>query len=98
MYKIEIFYSAEDEGYIAIAPDLPGCSAFGETEEAALEEIKTAQKLWLETAQEEDVAIPELEVLPAHLPKAERDKEIYKKARTIQAIRKGTQRLLPVGC
>jgi predicted RNase H-like HicB family nuclease len=98
MYKIEIFYSAEDEGYIAVAPDLPGCSAFGETEEAALEEIKTAQKLWLETAQEEGIAIPEPEVLPTHTPKAERDKEICKKARTIRAIKNGTQRILPVGC
>ena len=33
MYKIEIFYSAEDEGYIAVAPALPGCSAFVETDE-----------------------------------------------------------------
>jgi predicted RNase H-like HicB family nuclease len=98
MYKIEIFYSAEDEGYIAVAPDLPGCSAFGETEEAALEEIKTAQELWLETAQEEGIAIPELEALPTHPPKAESDKEICKKVRTIQAIRKGTQRVLPIGC
>lgn len=28
MYAIEIFYSEEDEGYIAIVPELPGCSAF----------------------------------------------------------------------
>ena len=33
MYAIEIFYSEEDEGFIAIVPELPGCSAFGETEE-----------------------------------------------------------------
>jgi hypothetical protein len=29
---------------------LPGCSAFGETEETALEEVKIAIELWLETA------------------------------------------------
>ncbi|MEK9149963.1 MAG: hypothetical protein AAB267_07965 [Candidatus Desantisbacteria bacterium] len=29
-YAIEIFYSREDEGYIAVVPELPGCSAFGE--------------------------------------------------------------------
>jgi len=34
-YAIEIFYSEEDEGYIAVVPELPGCSAFGETEEGA---------------------------------------------------------------
>jgi predicted RNase H-like HicB family nuclease len=35
-YTIEIIYSGEDAGYIAVAPELPGCSAFGETEEEAL--------------------------------------------------------------
>ncbi|MCK4428620.1 MAG: type II toxin-antitoxin system HicB family antitoxin, partial [candidate division Zixibacteria bacterium] len=49
-YTIEIFYSEEDKDYIAVVPELPGCSAFRETEEDALEEIKTAIQLWLETA------------------------------------------------
>jgi len=31
-YAIAIFYSGEDEGYVAVVPELPGCSAFGETE------------------------------------------------------------------
>ena len=44
MYAIEIFYSEEDEGYIAIVPELPGCSAFGETEERALQEVKLAMQ------------------------------------------------------
>ena len=35
-YAIEIFYSEEDEGYIAVVPELSECSAFGETEEDAL--------------------------------------------------------------
>lgn len=58
-YAIEIFYSEEDEGYIAVVPELPGCSAFGETEEEALEEIKTAMELWLETAKREGREIPQ---------------------------------------
>jgi predicted RNase H-like HicB family nuclease len=58
-YSIEIFYSEEDRGYIALAPELPGCSAFGETEEEALREIKVAIDLWLETAQKEDRGIPQ---------------------------------------
>lgn len=57
-YAIEIFFSDEDEGYIAIAPELPGCSAFGETAEQALAEIKTAMELWLEVAQKESRPIP----------------------------------------
>lgn len=39
-YAMEIFNSEADEGYIAVVPELPGCSAFGDTEEAALEEVK----------------------------------------------------------
>ena len=58
MYAIEIFYSEEDEGFIAIVPELPGCSAFGETEERALQEVKIAMQLWLEAAREIGRAIP----------------------------------------
>jgi predicted RNase H-like HicB family nuclease len=57
-YAIEIFYSEEDEGYIAIVPELPGCSAFGNTEEEALKDAKVAIALWLETAIKEDREIP----------------------------------------
>ena len=58
-YAIEIFYSEEDEGYISVAPELPGCTAFGETVEEALEEIKTAIDLWIETAKKEGRKIPQ---------------------------------------
>ena len=58
-YAIEIFYSDEDEGYIAVVPELPGCSAFGETEEEALGEVKIAMELWLETARKEGRIIPQ---------------------------------------
>ena len=57
-YAVEIFYSEEDEGHIAVVPELPGCSAFGKTEEEALKEIKIAIDLWLETAQKEGRDIP----------------------------------------
>lgn len=57
-YAIEIFYSAEDRGYIAVVPELPGCSAFGDTEEEALKEVKVAISLWLETAKEDGRKIP----------------------------------------
>lgn len=57
-YAIEIFYSEEDKGYIAVVPELPGCSAFGETEVEALEEVKHAMELWLKTAKTEGRKIP----------------------------------------
>jgi predicted RNase H-like HicB family nuclease len=58
MYAIEIFYSIEDEGYIAVAPELPGCSAFGRSKEEALKEVEIAMSLWLETAKEIGRDIP----------------------------------------
>jgi len=57
---IKIFYSEEDEGYIAIVLDLPECSAFGETEEEALKEIKVVIELWMETAEKDGLEMPTL--------------------------------------
>jgi len=63
-YHINIFYSQEDEGFIADIPDLEYCSAFGETPEEALAEVLTAKKLWLSTAEEEGHTIPEARYKP----------------------------------
>lgn len=57
-YAMEIFYSEEDNGYIVVVPGLPGCSAFGETEEKALEKVKIAIELWLKAATKEGREIP----------------------------------------
>ena len=58
-YPIKVFYSVEDKGFMAVLPDLPGCSAFGETEEEAIKQIKIAQGLWLRTAKKEGRRIPQ---------------------------------------
>jgi predicted RNase H-like HicB family nuclease len=58
-YHINIFYSPEDEGYIADIPDLKSCSAFGETPEEALREVLIAKAAWLQTARENHMFIPE---------------------------------------
>ncbi len=57
-YRIEIFWSVEDGGYIANVPDLLYCSAFGETYEEALREVLVAIDLHLETLKELDRPIP----------------------------------------
>ncbi|RLC13264.1 MAG: type II toxin-antitoxin system HicB family antitoxin [Deltaproteobacteria bacterium] len=57
-YHINIFYSEEDEGYIADIPDLKYCSAFGETPKDALKEVMKAKAAWLETATSENRPIP----------------------------------------
>ncbi len=49
-YHINIFYSDEDEGYIADIPDLVSCSAFGETADEALSEVLLAKDAWIEAA------------------------------------------------
>ncbi len=49
-YAIVVAYSDEDEGYVATVPELPGCSAFGDTEEEAIKEVKVAASLWLSAA------------------------------------------------
>lgn len=63
-YTIVLFYSEEDEGYIADIPDLR-CSAFGETPEEALKELQIAKKLWLEAALAHDKPIPVPKFKPA---------------------------------
>jgi len=58
-YSRTVFWNDEDEGYIAIVPDLPGCSAFGETEDEALSEVKDAIEAWIEAANAAGNPIPE---------------------------------------
>ena len=57
-YRIVVRYSEEDEGYIAVVPELRGCSAWGETEQKALEAVKEAASVWLETAKANNIEIP----------------------------------------
>jgi predicted RNase H-like HicB family nuclease len=57
-YHINVFYSEEDQGYIADIPDLKYCSAFGATPEEALAEVLKAKAAWLATARAEGKPIP----------------------------------------
>lgn len=63
-YHINVFYSEEDEGYIADIPDLRHCSAFGNTPEEALREVLKAKEAWLETARVKGKPIPEARYRP----------------------------------
>lgn len=58
-YEKIIYWSEEDNLYIAEVPELKGCMAHGETEELALKNINEASELWLETARENNFPIPE---------------------------------------
>ena len=57
-YHINIFWSDEDECYVADIPDLKYCSAFGDTPEEALAEVLVAKGLWLEVAREDGKPVP----------------------------------------
>ncbi|MBB5686262.1 type II toxin-antitoxin system HicB family antitoxin [Sphingobium boeckii] len=58
-YHINLFWSDEDECWIADVPDLRYCSAHGDTPETAVAEIRIAMQLWLETAAERGLPFPE---------------------------------------
>ncbi|MFW6104960.1 MAG: type II toxin-antitoxin system HicB family antitoxin [Chloroflexota bacterium] len=52
MYKYEviIYWSDEDEAFIAEVPELPGCMADGQSYEECLQNVKAVISEWIETA------------------------------------------------
>ena len=64
-YHINLFWSAEDECWVADVPDLRFCSAFGDSPETAVREVQVAMRAWLESAREHGDPIPEPRYRPA---------------------------------
>lgn len=58
-YEIIIYWSAEDDAFVAEMPELPGCMAHGATQEEALGNAKDAAQLWLDTAKEFGDPVPD---------------------------------------
>ena len=58
-YEIIIYWSNEDETYIAEVPELPGCMADGETYREVLENVTEIINEWIETAKILGREIPE---------------------------------------
>lgn len=58
-YEVILYWSAEDEAFIAEVPELAGCAADGATRQEALANVETIITEWLETAQELNRPIPE---------------------------------------
>jgi predicted RNase H-like HicB family nuclease len=58
-YEIIIFWSEDDEAFVAEVPELPGCMADGKTYREALENAEQIIDEWIETAQEEGRPIPQ---------------------------------------
>lgn len=58
-YEIIIYWSSEDQAYVAEVPELPGCAADGPTYKRTLANAEVVIREWIETAHELGRPIPE---------------------------------------
>ena len=58
-YEIILYWSRADGAFVAEVPELPGCTAHGDTREAALSDANQAIELWIDTAHEFGDPVPE---------------------------------------
>jgi predicted RNase H-like HicB family nuclease len=58
-YEVIIYWSDEDDAFVADVPELRGCMAHGPTQETVLRNAQAAVDHWLDTAKEFGHAIPE---------------------------------------
>jgi predicted RNase H-like HicB family nuclease len=58
-YEVIIYWSNEDQVFVAEVPELPGCMVHADTKADALANADEAMQLWLDTAQEFGDPIPE---------------------------------------
>lgn len=58
-YEIILYWSEEDQAFIAQVPELPGCAADGKTYTEALQNVEIIMQQWIETAKELRRSVPE---------------------------------------
>jgi predicted RNase H-like HicB family nuclease len=58
-YEVIIYWSHEDDAFVAEVPELPGCAADGATYREALAHVEIAIQEWIETARELGRPVPE---------------------------------------
>ena len=58
-YEIILYWSQADGVFVAEVPELPGCMAHGDTQQAALDHVNQAMALWIDTAEEFGDPVPE---------------------------------------
>jgi predicted RNase H-like HicB family nuclease len=58
-YELIIYWSDEDQAFIAEVPELPGCAADGATYQEAVANVELIINEWIETANELGRPIPE---------------------------------------
>ena len=64
-YHINVFWSDEDQAYVADIPDLANCAALGATAQEAVAQVAIAKEAWLEAAAKAGKAIPRPQYRPA---------------------------------
>ncbi len=57
-FELKIYWSDEDQAFIAEVPELPGCAADGKTYKEAVENVEGIIQEWIETAKELGRPIP----------------------------------------
>ncbi len=57
-YETIIYWSEEDQVFVAETPELPGCTAHGDSYETALANVQKSMALWIDTAKEFGDPIP----------------------------------------
>ena len=58
-YEVIIYWSKDDQAFIAEVPELPGCAADGATYQEALANVETVIQEWIGTAKDLGRPIPE---------------------------------------
>ena len=58
-YEVIIYWSKDDDAFVAEVPELPGCAADGSTYAEALQNVETVIDEWIETARALNRTIPE---------------------------------------
>ena len=58
-YEVILYWDRDDGIFVAEVPELPGCIAHGSTKSKAIQSAENAISLWLKTADEDGISIPE---------------------------------------
>ncbi|OJZ20219.1 MAG: hypothetical protein BGP21_00815 [Thiobacillus sp. 65-29] len=57
-YEIILYWSEDDQAFVAEVPELPGCMAHGDSQASALASVNEAIAFWIATAEELGRAVP----------------------------------------
>ncbi len=59
MRQVIVYPDVEDGGFVAEVPSLPGCVSQGETRDEAIDNVRDAIELWIESAKSLNMPVPD---------------------------------------